>query len=133
MKFSGPAIVHNGILGVDRLNIQGSANPTGVPSGTESKEPEPSSTRAIDHDWMPVAAARSVVTLPSESWRMIPPPDPEEKLIEPVIDAACADEARASRRAHTIRGGDMRFIIFTVGNLMGLCDPDESRCQLEPR
>lgn len=44
---------------------------------------------------MPAAEARFVVMLPAESWRIIPPPAPDEKLIEPVMDAAWDAKPRA--------------------------------------
>lgn len=87
-KLSGPPIVHNGDFGVEGLNTQGCVKVTAVPSSTLSNEPDPSSTSANSQDWMPVAAAILVVTLPAESCRTIPPPAPEEKLIEPVIKSA---------------------------------------------
>ena len=111
VKLSGPTIDHSGVVGVEGPKTQGCENVTAAPSGTLSNEPEPSSTSANTHDLIPVAAARLVVTFPAESWRTIPPPAPEEKLIEPLINAAWAADGKANSATSAIRGG-MRVSYF---------------------
>lgn len=43
---------------------------------------------------------------------MIPPPAPEEKLIEPVMNAAGAAEVKANKATRAIRGGDAGFMVL---------------------
>lgn len=95
VKSPEPVIVHSGFIGVEGSKIHGCENKTDCPSGTLVNESDVASTSGDSHSLTPTAAVRSVVEFPAESWRMIPPPGPEVKLIKPMTDAAWATDPNA--------------------------------------
>lgn len=77
------------------------------------KEPFDESTLARLQVFTPRAVGKLVVATPDEFWRTTPPPDPDEKLMVPTMDAACADVMKASEANAAMRG--MGIFMFRTG------------------
>ena len=97
LKLSGPAIDHSGAIGVEGSNTQAEElKATDCPLGMVMNEPLAEFALARLQVFTPIADEKLVVAIPDESWRTMPPPGPEEKLMVPMMDVACADVIRAS-------------------------------------